>query len=585
AWLPWKGWDEEEDSVTQLSGKGALISGLTPFGPGESGEYLFLVQAKDEAGAVTSHFEDGTNMKKIKASSVLSPTLYVFEPTLGFKMSEEWSVYDFTIAEDQPLNFQWFASAESYGSKITGYRYGWDIIDTDNDDEWTNWSLPDDPATSNSFSSSTHWLYIQCKDYSGNISTILLRFLVIPFTMEKELLFIDDYDNTFLSVGFNPDEYEPGEYYPPTWTSNFVKTDDGMKSFWEDMLSDYANWNPYSDFFRVNVLTTRPPFELIANYKHIVWESASSQTASGLYWITRFVDPRAASDVPFDYVSAFMKRGGQVMICGTLPLYATIPKSGDVDDNLNPNRNWTPLSYMRNFHFQTGSVEESVKRYLPYQQFGIDVLIKTIEPLPRPPLNVAVKPYKTVPTYWGMVAAEPTRLEEESFSLNYPLPDSLLMSEDVHLWFDYAAGVFDHDGFFGLSDVEAYNWEWYAQYLEPPIFYRESKYIRFLNYVPADSTTRYGHAPVAVHPHEEENQSETVNMDELAYSIPHVTDEGDTLYGSAAGPEHGLAIGLIGLDNPGAPNVILGFHPLYLDRDHAKQLIDHILVDIFDIEK
>jgi len=580
AWSRWRGWNELEDSVTHISGKSALARNLTPAGSGSDGRYIFLVQAKDEAGAVTSHYKDGKNLKMMRITASLYPRLYVEEPTLGLKVATNYNAYDFTIGEGQTLHLSWSGDASHYGSQITGYRYGWDIEDTENDAEWSNWSL-NGTNTSAAYVSGTHSVHVQCQDYSGNKTTMLFRFLVVPFTMEKNLLLIDDLDNDQFDEGYPID---PESSY---WSSNLARSDEQMKAFWEEMLGDYETWNSEADYFRVNSLISKPPFELIASYKHIIWETARTPRQAGLSRISRFVDPWYSNKVPFDYLSAFLERGGQIFLCGANPLNTVLPGVGDTPTDVD--RSTKPIAYMRHLKYIVDGGEAGVARYLPYKQFGIDVLMNPVESNPRTPLGELSVPFKTSRTHWGMVGAQTTYMElngDYGIPSTYALPETLKMSQETLDWFAYSADymeAYGGGGFFGLPDVEIYNWDWYGKYLDPPVPFRTHDYVPLLNYVVADNTTRFGTEPGW------DTQiwsSSGRQYHEVYWSVPHVTENGDTLYGAAMGPEYGHAIGLIGMPSgTDHRNVVLGFHPYYFDRTDAKLLVDHILVDILGVSK
>ncbi len=581
AWTRWRGWDEPIDSILQIDGKSALVQDLTPIGQNSDGRYLFMVQAKDEAGALTSHYQDGKNLKRLRITDSLYPRLYVEEPTLGLKVSEGWNAYDFTIGEGQPLHLSWDGSASHYGSQITGYRFGWDIDDTENDDEWSNWSTNTKNTTA-SYVSGTHSVHIQVQDYSGNITTMLFRFLVVPFTMEKDLLLIDDFDNDQFDEGY------PVGQETAFWSSNLARNDEQMKEFWEEMLGDYETWHPDADFFRVSSLISAPPFELVAGYQHIVWETARTPRDAGLYRIARFVDPWFSQEVPFDYVSAFMERGGQVLILGSTPLYTTMPSSGDMPVDINRSR--TPISYMRHLTYIVDGGETGVRRYLPYKQYGIDVLLNAVESNGREPLDALAAPFKTDHTHWGLIGAETTRLQyadDYGIGTEYGplLPDTLRMSPETLEWFEYGAEILEPlggHGYFGVPDAEIYNWDWYGRWLDPPVAFRTNEFIPLLNYVVSDNSSRFGTDPCW--------DCERIHADgrqyrEAFWAVKYGV-EGDSLWGGAAGPEYGHAIAALGMPvETDHKNVVLGFHPYYLNREDAKLLIDHILVDILEVEK
>ncbi|MBC8368149.1 hypothetical protein H8E52_12140 [bacterium] len=157
-------------------------------------------------------------------------------------------------------------------------------------------------------------------------------------------------------------------------------------------------------------------------------------------------------------------------------------------------------------------------------------------------------------------------------------------------WFEYGAEVlepFGGGGYFGVPDAEIYNWAWFGRFLQPPTAFRTNEFVPLLNYVVANNRTRFGTDPVW------NNDIYTANGQqyrEAFWSVKYDVDDdiygADSLWGGAAGPEHGLHIAVMGMPaGTDHKNVAVGFHPYYLDRGHAKLLIDHILVDILEVPK
>lgn len=71
AWSPWRGW-RDEDADGEAGGRQVLLRDLAS---SDGGNYQFFVQAKDEAGAVTSHFQDGVNLRRLHVVTGLAPQL------------------------------------------------------------------------------------------------------------------------------------------------------------------------------------------------------------------------------------------------------------------------------------------------------------------------------------------------------------------------------------------------------------------------------------------------------------------------------------------------------------------------------
>jgi hypothetical protein len=574
-WTIWRGWDDVDSLNTEVGGKKALVEGLTPTSSGAGqGYYLFLVQAKDEAGAITSHFVDGQNLRKLRVVSSLQPIMVVREHSLGTNFTRNDQIYDYSVAEDQPLQLSWRASAAEYGSEITGYRFGWDILDPSNDEEWSSWSLSN-TSSSASFPGGTHSFYVEARDFSGTMIRVIYRFVVVPFTMTSELLFVDDYDNSRVS--------DPLQGWPngPDFTWGTLPHDQGAHmAWWWELLQGYTGYIAPRDYFRVNVVDKKPYIEILGQYRRVIWEVRESDPwESGLSRVCGFVDPYTEPPtLPYDYLGAFMDRGGQALICGTFPVFSLLPTPGLMGDNSYERK--SPVALLKHLGYSQGDVNEStaaIQQFLPWRHFGIDTAVKPVDPNPRD-FYGGNSDLKTTRTFWGMVGAgyPGGELSEFPISTGWAPGDTLFFSPEVYEWLADAAPIFNNPddwdsemgdfNFFGLADAEIYNWDRFKRAFNPPLNYRPDAFRPLLTYIPADSTTRWGQAPTAAHPFW---RPEGLHYDELGYS---------------EGGGHQL-LGVVGMRNPDAPSVLIGMVPYYLEQETAQGLIDHILIDIFGMER
>ena len=571
-WSIWRHWDAVDSLDADLGGRMALIEGLTPSSSGQGeGRYLFLVQAKDEAGAITSHYADGRNLRKMRIVSSLQPYVVIREQSLGTNFARNDQTYNYSVAEDQPIELSWSATAEEYGSEITGYRFGWDILDTSNDEEWSSWGLSNTSAQA-SFSSGSHSFYMEARDFSGTSTRLVFHFLVIPFSMDYEMLFVDDYDNGPVA---DPNQGWPdGAVY--TW-GTFPHDQDQHMDWWWDILTGYDGFIRQRDFFRVNIVNKKPYIDVLGQYRRVLWEVRESEpNESGLGRVAGFVDPYTQpTTVPYDYLGAFLERGGQALVCGTLPVFAMLPTPGLMGDNSYERKG--PMALLKSLGYSQGDHNEStaaVQRFLPWRHFGVDAVAKGVDSNPRyfPGANSDLKNTRT---FWGMVAAGYVGGEQAEFpiSTGWTPPDTLRFRPEVYDWFADAGPIFndpddyhDPDGteylHFGLVDAEIYNWDYFAHAFTPSLDYREHMYRPLLSYIPADSTTRWGLSPTSSHPFLRPNG---VHYDELSYSM---------------GGGHQL-IGVVGMRYPESPSVLIGMVPYYLEHEAAQGLFDHILVDLF----
>ncbi len=587
----WRHWDEVDSLNADVGGKRALITGLTPASAGgDEGYYLFLVQAKDEAGAITSHYTDGVNLRKLRIVSSKQPLVVVNETVLGRRVSSHDQTYDFTIAEDQPLELEWFASSDDYGSEITGYRYGWDILDISNDEEWSSWALSN-TSTEASFVSGTHTFYLEARDYSGNTTRVLFRFTVVPFTMERDLIFIDDYSN----LATQDTDYCWPLGPPQNW-GTFPHDNNDQKQFWDEILTEFSGYDPVVDFFRVNTISPIPPFETVAHYQNIIWEVKEVASGeSGLARVSRFVDVYLESvNVPFDYLGAFMDRGGQLLLCGVYPVFSMLPMPSDMGSDEYERKG--PMAFLKHLKFSVtndpNEAASAVQRFLPWRHFGQDAVVKPIDQIPKS-YSWGGADMSTYRIFWGFdgVGYPGNELAMYGNSTDWAPADTLRFRPEVYDWLREAGELFmdaevtsgelincalfdcdDPPPYYGMETVEIYNWDFFAGTFTPPLVYRDgqgggsAQYIPFLTFSPSDETTRFGKNPTSTHP---VWTSEYEPYDEASYWT------GNT--------EHAIAV--IGTRNPDAPSVLMGMVPYYLDPEEAQGLMDHILIDLFGLQK
>ncbi|MCP4546741.1 MAG: hypothetical protein GY835_09790 [bacterium] len=580
-WSEWLGWDEVDpaDPDGNNAGTRTLLKGLNPAGVGYSGEYLFLVQARDEANAITSHFTDGTNLKKIRVDKNLKPTIRIMGTNMPTRLVHGWTSFNIPWAEGQPIAMEWLANASSYGSRISGYRYGWDIMDTANDEEWSGWSQSN-TSTSAVFLSGTHIFYLEAADYSGTKTRVVFRFHIVPFTMDYDLLLIDDYYNR-VEVDPYPTGYPEGT--PNTWAE--LSTRSGpMNARWFDIFAEYSGFNSTRDFIQIGAIMNKPPFESVAAYKRIIWEVRGSD-ASGLSRVARFVDPYVVTDTPYDYLSSFMEKSGQVLLCGPHAASELLPAAREMGEVEPPYFKTFPFAFDKYLKYSDGPASESetaASNFVLTKHFGVSTVTLPVDSNPRNgvPQSGTSSHFKTNASFWSMNYAK--WLPEAGDLAQFGAPtfdiargDTLFFSPLVYEWFDAAAhelmqpSWYDDPGVehfaWGVQYTEVYDWKWHASVWTPTITLTDELYIPLLGYVPADSTTRWGENPAEV----SIALANGEHRNEARYTIPGETDH---------------ITALISIVHPETPSVLMGFSPYYLEYETANNLIDYILVNIFGMD-
>lgn len=281
------------------------------------GPYMFAIQAKDEAGAVTPVFDEANNVRRILASArSTGPILTVTNRFIGTLVTANTKT-PLTIVDlpaGIPMEFEFSANAESYGGLVSGYRYGWDILDLNDDEDWdisyTPFVGPRARSPARTFFFGGHTFHIEAIDNSGFKSRVGITINIIPFSMNNDLLFIDDVLEPELSCGWSR-------------TSGGQPCDVEHDAFWEFVLGDLENFNPAVDVVELGVAgISEVPLQTFADYKAVIWNSVGTiggESASGLARVIRWVDPeqqQTGGKLSPNIVALYMAAGGKVLLVG-----------------------------------------------------------------------------------------------------------------------------------------------------------------------------------------------------------------------------------------------------------------------------
>jgi hypothetical protein len=108
--------------------------------PLDFGTYVFAVQGRDAGGTVGATFELDRNMRRVVVSlRTTGPLLTVTSdvlaaPIITATTSTPPVIVD--VPSNTPISFCFTADASAYGGVVTGYRWGWDILDLNDDEAW-----------------------------------------------------------------------------------------------------------------------------------------------------------------------------------------------------------------------------------------------------------------------------------------------------------------------------------------------------------------------------------------------------------------------------------------------------------------
>ena len=242
--------------------------------------YVFAVQARDIAGAVTPLFEWGRNVRHVKISDTKSPQLTVSERFLGSDAFQKTNISKrFTIASQQVVEFEWFADASNYGNLIDGYRYGFNLLDPDDPDDpgWVvpwgtgpNWRR----AAPRVFAQGSPNFIVQARDNSNQLTRATYRFQVVQVARRSEqrrLLLVDDH---------HKDPVDSSEAIDRNWDT-----------IWKQLIQGVG----VSGFQSADIVdavdqTQRLTFPLVNDYRGVIWfisPGSNSFFSSGLAPLNR----------------------------------------------------------------------------------------------------------------------------------------------------------------------------------------------------------------------------------------------------------------------------------------------------------
>jgi len=321
-WGEWVSYEEDSTGAMRWT---------TP--PQDVGGYMFAIRAKDEAGAITPVFEETRNLRRVLVGGEGAPLLTVHNRFIGSivtaSLNTPLTIVDFPAGV--VIQFEFAADASSYGGIETGYRYGWDVADLDDPEQWdVDWtpfppSGPYGPPSARSmprqFFYGVHLFTVEVMDNSGFRSRVEVKFNIVEFSMTKPLLIVDDYEETTISgwdgigMGIEPDDAE-------------------HDAFWADMAGDVAGFDESLDVWDVaSTPGAGTSLTSLSAYKSIVWSVrghvAMQEEFPYLHDLIKFV-PKTGGSLTgkreLNVLALYMAAGGHVMISGQHPVAMAIDK-------------------------------------------------------------------------------------------------------------------------------------------------------------------------------------------------------------------------------------------------------------------
>ena len=269
--------------------------------------HVFAVQAKDEAGAVTAIFTRGVNIRQFLVSVTASPFLTITAPYVGgFQFTgTNLRAQKRDLPPGVELNFRWRGDASAYGGEITCYQYGWDVADLNNPSDWASDCSPFNLAGKAIWYSGVHTRYVRAKDNSGSETLGQVEINIVPFTMDRNLLWVDDYPS---------DNFVQLDYAVPR--------EDEHDGFWLALCRRATGFDPARDVYDAvygGYNAAPPKISLIGRYKNIIWTFNPDLLSTCWDNIVRFTPEsqiETGSQLVVNYLSIFLAKGGHLLTEG-----------------------------------------------------------------------------------------------------------------------------------------------------------------------------------------------------------------------------------------------------------------------------
>jgi len=264
--------------------------------------WLFGVRAIDEASAVEPGLYLWRNVTYFKTMEGLGrPTLTVCEGSVCHEFPSEGEVWEREAPMGKQLNFSWYGDASLYGGTITGYTYGVDIEDLNDQSQWEGWSADVKTAQVVFTTPGLHYFYVRVRDYADEETIGIVELTVIKFEFDRDLLLIDDYFDV-----------TPNDLAHDTFVEQMLRR---FSAYTDTMyIFNYYHATPLTR--EMQMFRSEPTLGELSRYKVVIWD---------VYGPTNGYDVALNRMNIAGNLDVYFKAGGRAWFYGFSALRATDP--------------------------------------------------------------------------------------------------------------------------------------------------------------------------------------------------------------------------------------------------------------------
>jgi len=302
-WTPWNGDDEHSFSFTDLPQNDENQERIY---------YICAVQVMAADGSVSDSLEYGHSVANFYVSASLAPQLSVQHRLLGvWRGSGPYMTATLDLLPGIDHGFDFEAEAEAYGSEIASYRWGWDLLDPDDEND-PNWSGPaglgeeQRHAPPITFTSGIHVLSVHVLDVAGAETRFRLILTMVPIPDPQHqlpLLLVDDVR----------DQNSNGW---PAYDGSPLDRDAYRDSFWDEVLAGPGGVAGYdSQAHTIDAEDQQVDVRDVVNYRTVLWTGRWAATPNSAISRMRPAGGTQSQGDQLRYVwlGAYQENGGSLL--------------------------------------------------------------------------------------------------------------------------------------------------------------------------------------------------------------------------------------------------------------------------------